>query len=93
MEKVEEITKVYPGDYLYYFDEYEEQQGAGALVKKVTHEIYPLTKSFYVLKNINSGRCWKVNTRRYTFFVKRHNTSSFDLNDLEEIKEIRKKYL
>jgi len=92
-KKVDADTRVLKGDYLKYFDEYGKVKGVGVLVKKVVHPIFPLTASYYILKNINTRRCWKVNSRRYEFYYERHKTSSFDLSELKEIREIREKYM
>ena len=67
-------TKVFRGDYLKYHDEWDKCISCGVLVKKVIDPIRPLTESYYVLKNINNGKTWKVKCNRYNFFKKNHAT-------------------
>lgn len=85
--------KIFSGDYLKYYDEYDECKGCGVYVKKVIDSYKPLTNSYYLLKNMNTGKYWKVKCCRYTFMYKPHKTKALDLTELEIIKEIKKKYL
>jgi hypothetical protein len=67
-------VRVFRGDYLKYHDEWNKCIGCGVLVKKVIDPIRPLTNSYYLLKNINTRKCWKVKCNRYDFFKKNHVT-------------------
>ena len=84
-------SKVFSGDLIIYYDEFNKMVGSGVLVKKQVDPLCPLTKSFYILKNINTGKCWKVNSRRYNFYHQPHKVKGFDFNELPAIKEIRNK--
>lgn len=90
-------TKMYPGDYLKYVDEYNVVKGGGAFVKIIINKYFPLTKSYYLLININTKKMWKVKTNRYTFYHMKHVTvDSSNINDLfftsEEFKKIKQQY-
>ena len=84
-------TVVYPGDTIKYYDEWGNCVGNGVLVKKQNDEVRPLTRSFYILKNIRTGKLWKVNCRRYKFFFKDHKPkNSLDLTDFPEVQKVLK---
>ncbi len=77
-------TKVFRGDYLKYFDEFEKCIGCGVLVRKVIDPIRPLTSSYYLMKDINTKKVWKVKCNRYKFFKKDH-TSPYKTSDISEL--------
>jgi hypothetical protein len=63
-------TNVSPGDYLKYVDEWGKVIGCGVLLKVIVSAAFPRTKSYYVLKNIQTQSTWKVLCGRYQFYVK-----------------------
>lgn len=92
-EKLSPECKLFSGDYIKYYDEWKECKGCGIYVKKVIDERKPLTESYYVLKNINTGKYWHVKCNRYDYYYRPHKSKAFDLADLDIIKEIKEKYL
>lgn len=90
-KKVDGETTVFPGDYIMYYDDDGNVVGSGALVKKQINTVFPLTKSYYVLKNLNTGKTWKVNCMKYDFYIQPHKTSSFTLLDFPELRELKQR--
>lgn len=74
--------KIFKGDFIKYTNEWGENIGYGVLVKKVIDPIKPLTESFYILKNINTNKYWKVKCNRYKFFKKSRNSYDSDIRSL-----------
>lgn len=68
---IDSSTKVFRGDILKYFDEENNQKGIGILIKK-----YP---EYYLLKNFNTGKLWRVYKKDYTFYKKDNYDS--DISD------------
>jgi len=92
-EPLQPDSKIYSGDYIKYYDEWKECKGCGIFVKKIINEHKPLTESVFILKNINTGKYWKVKCNRYDYYYKSHRTKAFDLSEIDMIKEIKDKYL
>lgn len=91
--------KLYPGDFIKYYDETNSRAGFGAFVEKYTDELRPLTRSYYKLINIKTKQIWKVYCHRYTFYILPHvdtkNTSSIGLlfETSEKLSNIKQFYL
>ena len=78
-------TKVFRGDYIKYYDEWDKCIGCGVLVKKVIDSAKPLTNSVYIMKDLNTKKVWRVKCNRYKFFKKDHTTGyQSDISDLFE---------
>lgn len=85
-------TQPLPGDYIRYCDEWGQAKGHGVFVKKITDTQKPLTGSLYLLKDMNTHKMWRVNARRYTFYLRRHQTRGMNLRSLDIIADILKKH-
>ena len=94
-----EDQKIYPGDFLKYYDENNVRIGFGAYVSKYTDELRPLTRSYYTLINIKTKQKWKVYCHRYKFYILSHldTNSSSDMARLfklsAELSNIKTNYL
>jgi hypothetical protein len=86
--KLKEGDKIYPGDYVRYYDEWNEIKGSGILLKTVKNELKPLTESYYLFKNINNGKTWKIKCNRYVFYYKRNTGKESILFNSELIQSI-----
>lgn len=70
-----------PGDYLKYFDRWGDPVGCGVVIKHVINARKPLTESYYVLKNVQKNKTWKVRCDQYDFMLMRHRTRNDNLSD------------
>jgi hypothetical protein len=80
--------KIYSGDYIRYYDEWNQIKGTGVLIKKIINNYKPLTESYYLIKNINNGRSWKIKCNRYKFYYKRNTGRESNLFNSELIQSI-----
>jgi hypothetical protein len=72
---IDDKNKAFNGDIIKYLDEWEQQKGIGVLLKKVEDPFKPLTESYYLLRDINTKKIWKVKCNRYTFYKKDNSVS------------------
>lgn len=80
-QSITEDQSPLPGDYIRYADRFGQPKGRGILLKHVLDKRRPLTESYYLLKNAQSGRIWKVYCDRFTFTFMRHRTKNAALSD------------
>lgn len=72
MELLNENTKIYPGDFIKYICIKDEKRiGHGFFVKKILHDKYPETKSWFLLKN--DHHCFKINMSKFFIYHSPHN--------------------
>lgn len=69
---LDENTKIFPGDFIKYkCIKNEKKIGHGFFVKKILHDKYPETRSWFLLKN--DKYYFKINMSKYFIYHAPHN--------------------